>query len=176
MTDHPKSRETIRMKFTVFNVFLSAGSLLLPACTGHPDTPGHDDQVLQIYLHTGYHDDIDTFSGYLQKDLVPGTARIPFWFTSSEQQIILTKLQDCQFFSFPDTIYPQPDVYQSPNFGAQVIRAKYSGKDKTVVWYEPPQKSFKEFPLLVQIRQLIYDIVRSRPDYKSLPERKGLYL
>ncbi len=156
--------------------FLVMGLAIFLGCSNLIDTPDHDEQILQIYIHTGFHDEIDTFSGYLQKDLVPDTVRIPFWFSTREQEIILDKMERCRFFSFPDTIHPRRDVSQSPDPGPQQIRVKYRGKDKAVVWYEPAERSFKFFPVLLEIRTLIWDIAKSRPEYKALPEPKGGYL
>jgi hypothetical protein len=133
----------------------------------------HDPQKLQIYVHMGYHDDIDTFQGFLQKDLVPETIRIPFWLSTREQEIILDKLERCRFLSFPDTIRGEPGRTQSPDFGAQVIRVKYGDKEKSVVWSGPPERSFKYMSLLYAIRSLIFDIAVSRPEYKALPQAKG---
>ena len=135
----------------------------------------HDSQVLQIYMHTGYRDEIDSFQGFLQKDLVSDTVRIPFWFTTREQEIILSKLERSRFFSFPDTIHAEPDVTESPNGGAQILRVKYADKDKAVVWFYPPERSSKFFSLVLAIRNLIYDIAVSRPEYKALPQPKAGY-
>jgi hypothetical protein len=166
------------MKFNPIGALLLLAQPFWGCCPSLGSIGGeqHDPQVLQIYMHTGYRDDVDTFRGFLQKDLVPGTVTIPFWFTTREQEILLNALERYRFLSFPDTIYAQPGVSRSPDFGAQIIRVKFADKEKSVVWFEPPEKSFKLFPLLINIKNLIYDIFTSRPEYKALPEAKGGYL
>lgn len=165
------------MNFRCIGIALLLAFRLTGCCPSRSLVEGqdHDPQILQIYVHMGYHDDIDTFQGFLQKDLVPDTVRIPFWFSTREQEIILDKLERNRFFSFPDTIHQKPNEIQSPDFGAQMIRVKYGHKEKSVVWFEPPEKRFKYYSPLLAIRDLIYDIAVSRPEYKALPPAKRGY-
>ena len=158
------------MKFSAISLVL----LLFGCCASLCDkTP--DEQFVQVYLHHGYYNDINTFDQTLQKDLVPGTVRIPFWFTKREQEIILTNAERFYFFSFPDTVYKQPNEDTDPDFGAQTLRIRVGNKDKTIVWFEPHDKRFKYYPLLIELRNLIIDIVVSKPEYKELPSTKGGY-
>ena len=85
-----------------------------------------------------------------------------------EQEIILRTAERLRFFSFPDTIYPQRDVTISGNTAAHVLRIKVGNRDKSVVWFEPPEKSFKYYALLIDLQNLIVDIVASKPEYNAL--------
>ena len=136
----------------------------------------HDVQFLQIFFHYNKFDELDTFHGTYQKDLVPGTATTTMWLTQREQEIILTNVERAGFFSLPDTIHPEPNVIVSPDFGAQIIRIKYRDKDKTVVWYDPMDPRSKARSRVDHLRRLLNDIIWSKPEYKALPPAKGIYL
>jgi len=100
------------------------------------------------------------------------------WLTTREQEILLTKIENAGFFSFPDTIHKSPNVIQQPDHGAQILRIKYKDQDKTVVWYYPidTKAEYKFFKYYIEgIKQLLYDIIVSKPEYKALPPVKGGY-
>ncbi len=161
------------------NIFwVSATSVFLLGC--HTLSPGsdgeHDVQFIQIFFHSGKLDELDTFHGTYQKDLIPGVAITRMWFTTREQEIVLTKLEQTKFFSFPDTIYRLPNVMVSPDHGAQFIRIKYKDRDKTVVWYDPMNPRSKVKYYIESLQSLLNDITWSKPEYKALPPRKGGYL
>lgn len=159
------------MKFSPITLAL----LLFGCCALRSDkTP--DEQFVQIYLHYGFGDEINTFQQTLQKDLVPGTVTIPFSFTKREQEIILTNAERFRFFNFPDTVNRQTDETIQPDAGAQTLRIRVGDKDKTIVWFEPHDRRFKYYPLLIELRNLILDIVVSKPEYKALPPAKGGYM
>ena len=145
-------------------------------CINFQAQEGTEQQLLQINLQEGAYDDVNTFEGTLVKDLIPGTVKIPFWFTKREQEIILTKAEDINFFSFPDTLQPEPNVVVTPNLGPEVIRLKIRDKDKTVVSFYPVEDKYKKYiDSFTQLKDLINDIVESKPEYKALPPRKGGY-
>ncbi|HEY9165240.1 MAG TPA: hypothetical protein VIS48_03665 [Candidatus Kryptonia bacterium] len=156
------------------------GCLLFAGCClfSSSSEGSHDVQFVQIFLHTGALDELDTFHGTYQKDLIPGTVKTTMWLTTREQEIIATALERYKFFSLPDTIYKFPaNETISPNLGTQVLRVKYNGKDKTVVWDSglelATHNKYKYF--IESITQLIGDIVASKPEYKALPPAKGGY-
>jgi len=105
------------------------------------------------------------------------TVKTGMWFTTREQEIILTQLNRIIFFNLPDTIHAQPNVVISPSHGPQTLRIKYKGMDKTVVWYYPlPEDVVNNFDYrLESTRDLLWDIIESKPEYKALPPVKGGY-
>ena len=149
--------------------------LLLSGCRVSSSNGTPDEQFVQVYLHYGHYDEINTFQQTLQKDLIPDTVSIPFWFTKREQEIILTTAERFYFFSFPDTVYKQPNEDIAHDFGPQTLRIRVGNKDKTIVWFEPHDKKFKYYSLLIELRNLIIDIVASKPEYKALPPTRGGY-
>lgn len=87
---------------TISVLFTSA---LLVSCSPAPtENNEHDNQFIQIFYHSGLYDELDTFHGTYQKDLIPGMAKTTMWLTTREQEIILDKVERCNFFSLPDTI------------------------------------------------------------------------
>ena len=158
------------MRFSIIIIIL-----LLSECCVAQNIKTPDEQFVQIYLHYGYHNEINTFEQTLLKDLVPDTVRIPFCFTKREQEIILTNAERFNFFSFPDTVNKQPNEDISPDFGQQILRIRVGNKDKTIVWFEPHDKKFKYYSLLIELKNLIIDIVVSKLEYKALPPTKSGY-
>lgn len=155
------------------------GSLLATGCCVSPPSSegGHDVQFIQIFLHTGVLNELDSFHGTYQKDLVPGTVKTTMWLTTREQEIIVTALDHYRFFSLPDTVYKRAvNERVSPDFGLQVLRIKYGNQDKTVVWDSPIDPHNKSKYFIESIMQLIWNIVTSKPEYKALPPTKGGYL
>ena len=107
---------------------LMAIACSLSCCALSPLSDGdHDVQFIQIFYHSGLLDELDTFHGTYQKDLIPGTAITKMWLTTREQEIILTKAEQMNLFSFIDTLYLYPPSnfgFQQPDLGPQVIRVK----------------------------------------------------
>jgi hypothetical protein len=159
-------------KFLVFltGVLVSSCSIVSPS-----SNTDHDAQFIQIFYHSGLLDELDTFHGTYQKDLIPGAARTTMWLTSREQEMILDKVERFGFFSFPDTIHRPPNQAVSPDFGPQVIRMKYKDQDKTIVWYYPISSKSKFKYYIEGIQELLNDIIVSKPEYKALPPAKGGY-
>ncbi len=156
---------------------LVGGILMTGCCLFSPPLESrHDVQFVQIFLHTGALDELDTFHGTYQKDLVPGTVKTTMWLTTREQEIILTALERYRFSSLPDTIYKRPtNETVEPDLGPQVLRIKHKNQDKTVVWDSPIDSHNKLRYFIGSIVQLIGDIVASKPEFKALPPVKGGY-
>jgi hypothetical protein len=158
-------------------VFTIAIILFAPYAFCQDSSGDHDPQLMQIYFKFGLNE-LDTFHNTYQKDLVSaGTVKTGMWFTTREQEIILTQLNRIIFFNLPDTIHAQPNVVISPSHGPQTLRVKYKGMDKTVVWYYPlPEDVVNNFDYrLESTRDLLWDIIESKPEYKALPPVKGGY-
>jgi len=156
--------------------FLFLICILFVGCCGALSDKDYEPQLVQIFLHHGQLDEVNTFEETLTKDLIPGTVKTSFWFTKREQEIILSTAERYGFFNFPDTILAKPDITIRPDHGAEILHIKEGSRDKTVVWFYPPdQEKFKYFSLLIELRNLILNIVESKPEYKVLPPRKGGY-
>jgi hypothetical protein len=151
--------------------------LIFGCCVFSPSSSAdHEVQFIQIFYHSGPLDELDTFHGTYQKDLIPGTVKTTMWLTTREQEIILTNVEQIGFFSFPDTVDRPPNTFVQPDFGPQVIRINYEGRDKTVVWYDPIDSRSKVKYYMESLQILLNAIIFSKPEYKALPPRKGAYI
>ncbi len=138
---------------------------------------GEDNQFLQIYFKYGFRNELNTFNKTYQKDLVmDGTITTEFHFTESEQNIILKKASEINFFLFPDVFQPYPPQELYPDPGSQTLRIKYLNNDKTVVWEYPLNSNDPQAADLKEINDLIISIIESKPEYLSLPPARGGYL
>jgi len=154
-----------RLLFLAAGVLLSSCSVFCPC-----SKTDHDPQFIQIYYRFHALEELDTFNGTFQKDLVPGSATATMWFTTRDQEIILFKLEQIHFFAFPDTIYSLPNQIVTPNLGPSILRIKYKNLDKTLVWYYP-----NDYNQLDDLRELFYNIIFSKKEYKALPPQKSYY-
>jgi len=102
-----------------------------------------------------------------------GTARTTMWLTTNEQEIIAAALENYRFFSLPDTIHKQYTVM--PDLGPQVLRIKYHGQDKSIVWYSHASPNDKSIYYVEQLRDLLWNIIVSKSEYKALPLTRGGY-
>ena len=153
------------------------GGLLIGCSMTSPDSGAdHDVQFIQIFYHSGLLDELDTFHGTYQKDLIPGTMTTTMWLTTREQEIILTKVERIRFWLLPDTVRRPPGVSIAPDMGPQGIRIKYKDQDKTIVWYDPMDSHSKAKEQIDELRHLLSDIIFSKPEYKALPPTKGGYM
>ncbi len=165
--------EASPMKNTV--IFLITLIFLL-GCNKDNPVVQHDDQSLQIDYAYGFKDELNTFEGFLQKDLVlDGTVRVSLWLSKDEQNTILDAVKETQFFTFPDTIHRQEGVSISPDSSPDQLRISYNGQDKTVVWFYPMQAQSQFAPLLRKLNSRIADVIYANPTYRKLPAARGGY-
>jgi hypothetical protein len=139
---------------------------------------GHDEQFIQIFFHHGHCNELDTFHGTYQKDLVSkGTIKAAMWLKKRDQEILLSTLHRLRFFNLPDTIPKQHDIIVDPDMGVQILKVKYGGTIKTVVWYETNEPSFENDKYSIEeISRLLVKIIYSTPEYKAMPVTDELYL
>lgn len=141
-----------------------------------------ENQFVQIYFKYDFKNKLNTFDNTYQKDLVlDGVEKVTFWLTAQEQNSVLEQAETIDFFSFPDkfTYVPQDDslsVYISPNPGEQILRIKYGGKDKTVIWTYPLNENDPQVEDLMKLKDFIISVIESKPEYKKLPPHRGGYV
>jgi hypothetical protein len=139
-----------------------------------------ENQFVQIFFKDSFKDELNTFENTYQKDLVfDGVKKIDFWLTTEEQNSILEKAYEINYFSMPDTFaYVSHDsisVYIFPNPGEQILRIKYQSKDKTTIWTYPMVENDSRFTDLLELREYIRLIIEAKEEYKKLPPVRGVY-
>ena len=136
----------------------------------------HDEQFIQIDFSYGFKDELNTFEGFVQKDLIlDGAARKPLWFSKAEQSSIVDVVIETKFLTFPDTLYAQKGVLVSPDFSPDQLRIRYNGQDKTVVWFYPLDPSSEFTAPLNKLALSIKNILVANETYKKLPPARGGY-
>lgn len=163
------------MKFFKFlPLFLLLG-IFLNSCQNSINGP--ENQFVKIYFKYGHKDILNTFNNTYQKDLVlDGTITVNFWLTADEQNKILNKANEINFFSLPDSI--GPDSYlpiPAEDFGPQKLRIQYNGEDNTVALYYPVDGNDSQISALIELNHLIKSIIEAKPEFKRLPMGRGGY-
>jgi hypothetical protein len=149
------------------------------SCQDTPVEP--DEQFVQIYFKYDFKNELNTFENTFQKDLVlDGVIKVNFWLTIEEQNKILDKVNELNYYFLPNTLkYISHDsiiVSISPNPGEQKLRIKYQSNDKTTVWTYPLNDDNSRVKDLFELNNFIINIIESKPEYKMLPPRRGGYM
>ena len=132
---------------------------------------------IEIEYESGYKEEINTFEGFLKKDLVmDGTIQISFWLSKVEQESILYVVQKIHFFEFPDTLSRRGEyAVIRPDPGPQKLRIKCGNQEKTVIWF-PPINPKSEFSVPLQkLIDKIWEVINANPRYQKLPSARGGY-
>ena len=98
-----------------------------------------DTQFVQVFFKYGFNNELNTFNNTYKKDLVlDGSITVTFWLTTDEQNQILAKANEIDFFTLPDTLEGDSTLMViDPSPGYQIIRIKNENNDKTVNWVCP---------------------------------------
>jgi len=164
-------------KLHLLPALLLSWFLIIAGCSKTITEP--DPQLLKIHLYYGFGNELNTFEQTYTKDLVlDGYVTVDFWLTEAEQESISNKLDAVDFFSFPDTLIYQMGsdsimVRIEPDPGWQFLRVSDEDRDKIVYWRYPLPEGNEFVPRLVELKNLIIDIIESKPEYKKLPAAKG---
>ena len=154
--------------------------MLLNPCNEQPTAT--EDDLPKVHLYYGWGNELDTFAGTYQKDLVmDGYKKIPFELTDEELNRIVDKANAVGFFDFPDSITYDPTVDSLamnivPTPPPQFLRIQYDGKDHTVIWIYPLPAHNSTLEKLFELRDLIIQIIEAKPEYKALPPPRGARL
>jgi hypothetical protein len=133
-------------------------------------------QTVQIDYEYNLRDELNTFEGYVRKDLIrDGTIKAQIWLADAEQQSVIDLIDETGFFSFPDTIHREPDLYVSPDFSPDRLRISYNGTDKTVVLFFPMEFASPYTTPMGRLTSGIRQILESNRLYKKLPPANGGY-
>lgn len=147
------------------------------SCQKHITQP--DEQFLKLHFRYGFGNELNTFHQTYTKDLaIDGHITVDFWLSTEEQRQIIQKMEQIDFFNFPDTItaYSRADsavAIIEPDPGRQFVLVEYEGKRKEVSWYQPLPEGDYHSRLIREFEQFIIDIIRAKPEYQKLPEARG---
>ena len=129
-------------------------------------------------LETNCGERIDTFAGWVTKDLVmlPDTT-IELHLTEAELDTIWRKVIEVRLFDYPSVVPRDPRFSVDPSMTTH-LSARAGTAEMTLTWESGvPADHFRdEWARLVQWIALIRQVVYSRPEYQALPRAKGAYL
>jgi len=164
------------MKYQKTIFILPLLCLFLLSCQDSSMEP--ENQFVQIYFKYGFKNVLNTFENTYEKDLIlDGVIKIKFWFTAEEQNGILEKAQEVNYFSIPDTLQNDSTlVIIDPSPGEQILRIKFQAKDKTTIWTYPLNEDNSQVNDFMKLTNFIRSIIESKPEYKRLPPARGVYL
>jgi len=150
--------------------------ILFISCTETTIEP--DPQFVQIFFKYGFNNELNTFNNTYKKDLVlDGSVTVTFWLTADEQNRILAKANEIDFFTLPDTLDGDSLlVVIEPNPGFQTIRIKSENNDNIVNWTEPVSHNDPFVIKTLELYRFIISIIEAKPEYKKLPQSRGSYL
>ena len=164
-------------KFLLFLVLVLSWSLVIIDCS--QTIIEADPQFLKVHFYYGFGNELNTFEKTYTKDLVQdGYITVSFWLTEAEQESIRNKFHVVDFFSFPDTLMYQIGsdsimVRIEPDPGWQFLRVAEENREKIVYWRYPFPKENEFVSRLAELKNLIIDIIESKPKYKALPVPRG---
>lgn len=152
---------------------------LLPILSCNENIIQPDEQFVNILFKYDFKNELDTFNNTYQKDLVlDGLIKIDFWLTTDEQNQIIEKANQLNFFLLPDTILADAPVQITPNPG-QFLRIKTETEDHSILWNiileEFQAEQYEDFLKVQQLAEFIRLIIESKPEYKKLPHANGGY-
>jgi len=137
---------------------------------------------LSISLRYGVlaRNELDTFRNTLTKDLIlDGTITVPFHLSQAELDRITAKMDQIDFFSYPDTFMVKSQdsirVSVSPN-NTYDFRVSSHSTLKALFWNDAIIASDPQATKLRELITLIKEIVESKPEYHQLPPARGAYL
>lgn len=141
-----------------------------------------DPQIVQVFFKYSFNNELNTFDKTYQKDLIlDGTIKVSFWLTTEEQNQILNKANELNFFSFPNifpNIFPNDtsNVLVSPNPGNQILRIKTDNYDHQTKWTVLIDMNNSQAINIKELSSLIISIIEAKPEYKKLPPSRGGYI
>ena len=135
-------------------------------------------QFVQVFFKYGFFNELNTFNNTYKKDLVlDGSVTVTFWLTADEQNRIISKANEIDFFTLPDTLEGDTTLMViDPNPGYQTIRIKNENNDKTVNWIYPLNYSDSSVVKALELYDFMISIIEAKPEYKKLPPSRGSYL
>ena len=162
-------------KYFLFTISLLL-LLLFNSCKETTVEP--EPQFVQVFFKYGFFNELNTFNNTYKKDLVlDGSVTVTFWLTADEQNRIISKTNEIDFFTLPDTLEGDTTLMViDPNPGYQTIRIKNENNDKTVNWIYPLNYSDSSVVKALELYDFMISIIEAKPEYKKLPPSRGSYL
>ena len=124
---------------------------------------------------------LDTIEGTFTKDMIPDQdITIDLRLTLEEMDQILSKMEEIDFFSYPDVFRIEVPAGRSMGmvtpYESYSFEVTYGSIKKELLWNDEIIYQDEKADQLRELINLIRSIVESKEEYKSLPESKGGYM
>ncbi|WP_042475674.1 hypothetical protein [Bacillus ndiopicus] len=117
---------------------------------------------------------IDTYENTVTKDLISdGTASTPFQFTEEEMTFIYNEMKESDVGATKKLI-PKSNCGMEP-YSEDIWHITINGQTIDYELTDRYCKLTKDAEELLALREKIFSIVRSKPEYQDLPEPRGGY-
>ena len=171
-------------------VLIIATALMLTTSCGQPEkdtpseiggTPAEDTSNFNFVFKYGVtlRNKLDTFNGTYTKDMVLAPSiTINLRLTGEELNQILVKMNEINFFNYPDVFeVPPGELTQVVTpYTKYYFKVRYGSDTKEIRWDDEILNPNEQANRLRELINLIRGIIESKEEYKSLPEPKGGYL
>ena len=137
----------------------------------------HDVKSVRIEFESvdGY--GLNTFAGiYRFGALKDHDTTIVMWLTEDEQRRVRTLADSIRFTSLPDSIAEDDGLNPAPDPPHMHLRIRTEFFDKTVRWHVPEYGNMDTWPRLNALIRTLWNIIESKPEFKSLPRPRGMPL
>ena len=159
---------------TLFLLF----SLLSISCS-HSTIPSEPRDInLKFSYGVNARNFLNTFQNTYTKDLISsGDTTVPFTLSATDLNQILSKMNEINFFSYPDTfIVPTGDTVSIVMpFSTYNFEVSYKLVNKHLFWRDEIMNESVQATKLRELIVLIEVIIQSNPEYSKLPPAQGGY-
>jgi hypothetical protein len=136
----------------------------------------NDEQFVLIQFKYDRINELNTFDKTFTKNLmIEGEIKIPFALSKQEQESIIYKCEEIDFFGLPNTLL-NPETKNIMPESQSFIKIEYKSIMHDIIWDGMPPKEFStEHQRIVELASFIKNIVERSPEYKKLPQSFGGY-
>jgi hypothetical protein len=175
---------------TTLSLIMMTALMLTTSC-GQPEqdtslesgTPVADTSNFNFVFKYGVtlRNELDTFNGTYTKDMILAPLiTINLRLTGEELNQILAKMEEIDFFSYPDVfeveVPPGGTVTVVTPYNKYYFKVRYGSDTKELRWDDEIRNPDEQANRLRELVNLIRSIIESKEEHKSLPEPKGGYL
>jgi len=175
---------------TTLALIIMAGLMLTTSCK-QSDTriPGENDGNGTPFTNFNFEfrygvtsrNKLDTFHGTYTKDMILAPSiTINLRLNEHEFAQILTKMQEIDFFNYPDVFkveIPPGDLTTVVTpYSKYYFKVQYGSIIKELLWEDEIRNENEKAYKLRELIKLIRSIIESKEEYKELPEPRGGYL
>ena len=118
---------------------------------------------------------LNTFKGSFTRDLIddsPVIVRMKL--TDAEMNIILKKMQEINFFDYPDSFKISGTAHVMPS-EKHSYEVKCEKLTKKLYWDDCIRAPNAQAENLRELSRLIWQMIKSKPEFKKLPKPRGGY-